>query len=98
MTEYNHVLIVNPQTADALSADIIANAAVYGAAVVVNAENGLQALSENLDNAHIERLNGVLPENITPAKANQVLHKLNFKLNGKSKVKTVKRAAKARSY
>ena len=98
MTDYNHILIVSPQTADALSEDIIANAAEHGAAVAVKDENGLQALSENLDSVHIERLNGVLPANITPAKANQVLHKLNFKLNGKSKVKTVKRAAKARSY
>ena len=98
MTEYNHVLIVNPQTADALSVDIIANAAEHGAAVVVKDENGLQALSKNLEDAHIERLNGVLPANITPSKANQVLHKLNFKLNDKSAVKTVKRTSKARSY
>lgn len=98
MTEYNHVLIVNPQTADALSVDIIANAAEHGAAVVVKDEDGLQALSENLEDAHIERLNDVLPANITPAKANQVLHKLNFRLNGKSAAKTVKRSGKIRSY
>ena len=98
MTEYNHILIVSPQTADALSEDIIANAGAHGAAVAVKDENGLQALSENLDNAHIERLNGVLPANITPAKANQVLHKLNFKLNRADKVKTVKRSTKTRSY
>lgn len=98
MTEYNHVLIVNPQTADALSTDIIANAAEHGAAVVVKDEDGLQALSENLDNAHIDRLNGVLPANITPSKANQILHKLNFRLNLTSNTKAVKSTSKTRSY
>lgn len=98
MNKYNHVLIVNPKVADALSADIIANAAQYGVAVVAKDENGLQALSEKLDNAHINRLNDILPNNITPAKANQILHKLNFRLEKVSKTKASKNNVKTHSY
>ena len=49
--------------------------------MLVNDEGGLQALSEGFKSEDMERLQRVLPENISTAKANGVLHKLNFRLN-----------------
>lgn len=98
MTDYNHVLIVSPNTADNLSEDIIKNAGSFGAAVVVNDENGLQALSEGFKSEDMERLQNVLPNNMSTAKANGVLHKLNFRLGKSAASRAVRTKDNARNY
>lgn len=98
MAEYNHVLIVGADTAYALSDEIIDNAGNAGLALVLNNEGGLKALSKEFKTEDMERLKNVLPQNITPSKANLVLHKLKFRLGVNNLSRAVNSKDSARGY
>lgn len=83
MTEINHVLLVGSETAERLSDGIISQAAEAGLGLVLNNEKGLAALSENIADSDMERLRRVLPHGVSSAKANGILHKLAFRLQGR---------------
>ena len=81
MTEYDHVLLVQPDIADKISDELRKNASRYGVEIVVCNENGLQPLSEGLSSEDVKRLNMVLPKGINAAKGNVMLHRLNYRLS-----------------
>ena len=53
MTEYDHVLLVQPDIADKISDELRKNASRYGVGIVVCNENGLLPLSEGLSSEDV---------------------------------------------
>lgn len=96
MTEYNHALLVSTKTSENLSDDIIKRAGTNGVALVVNDKDGIRPLSEDLQPEHLEHISSVLPPHIDTAKANNILHKLEFKLTPSPKDSAVRRTQKTR--
>lgn len=84
MVVINHVLFVRQETAEILSDGIIRQAAEAGLGLILNDESGLKSLTEGISNSDMERLSHVLPQGVSSAKANGILHKLSFKLNGEN--------------